>query len=118
MGLHPDIFLTASILLSLHTSLRTHYKSLTIEKGFLSSKAKVIVLLWAWFATLRRVAGIVAFFTPSLGLLDLLIHWKYEQKPFRIRLEYARSKKMTQGDLLELHGGENHIVRQLWSERL
>ena len=86
MGLPPTLFLTLSILWSLQTSLKTHYKTIITEKGFLSFAAKVVIILWAWFATLRRVASIVAFFAPSLGLFDFLYHWKYEQKPFKYNI--------------------------------
>ena len=67
---------------SLQTSLKLHYKTIVSEKGFLSFVTKVIVILWAWFASVRRIAGIVAFFAPSLGLFDILYHWKYDL-PFR-----------------------------------
>ena len=83
MGIDPTTFLTLSILWSFQTSLKTHYKTIMTEKGFLSFPSKVLVISWAWFATVRRIVGIVAFFAPSLGLFDLLYHWKYEQMPFR-----------------------------------
>ena len=77
------MFLIFSILWSLQTSLKLHYKTIITEKGFLSFVTNVIVILWAWFATVRRIAGIVAFFAPTLGLFDFLYQWKYEQKPFK-----------------------------------
>ena len=83
MGLPPTLFLTISILWSMHTSLKVHYKSIATEKGFLSFQAKAVIIGWAGFAAVRRIGAIVAFFAPSFGLFDLLYHWKYEQKPFR-----------------------------------
>ena len=83
MGIDPTAFLTLSILWSLHTSIKTHYKTIIIEKGFLFFPSKVLVILWALFATVGRIAGIVAFFAPSLGLFNFLYQWKYEQKPFK-----------------------------------
>ena len=83
MGIDPTVFLTLSILWSLQTSLKTHYKTIIIERGFLSFPAKVLVILWTLSATVRRIAGIVAFFAPTLGLFNFLYQWKYEQKPFK-----------------------------------
>ena len=37
-------------------------------------------------AHVRRVMGIVIFFAPSLGLLDLLWHWHAEQFPFQVMM--------------------------------
>ena len=83
MGLPPILFLTFSIFWSIKTALKTHFKAVMTEKGFLPFASKVFTILWALFATVRRIAGIVAFFAPSLGLFDFLFHWKYEQKPFK-----------------------------------
>ena len=91
MGIDPTLFLTLTMLWSILTSLETHYKTISTEKGFLSFPSKVFIILWAWFATVRRIAGIVAFFAPSLGLFDFLYQWKYEQKPFKY-VAYVKKK--------------------------
>ena len=47
-------------------------------------QAKVAAALWGSIASVRRVMGIVIFFGPALGLLDLLWHWHAERVPFKV----------------------------------
>ena len=60
-----------------------------LEKGFLRFKPKLAVGTWAGFAAIRKVTSIVAFFSPSLGLFNLLHHWQAENTPFKVRLDQA-----------------------------
>ena len=80
----PFIFIVISIILSLKTSILLHVKILGMEKGFFGFKAKTVTFLWGLVASVRRVLGIVIFFSPSLGLLDLLWHWHAEQFPYQV----------------------------------
>ena len=74
-----------SVLWSLKTAILLHVKILSMEKGFFGFKAKITAFLWGLVATVRRVLGIVAFFIPCLGLMNLLWHWHGEQFPFSAR---------------------------------
>ena len=47
-------------------------------------KAKTAAFLWGLVASIRRVMGIVSFFAPCLGLLNLLWHYHAEQFPFQV----------------------------------
>ena len=79
-------------------------------------KAKTAAFLWGLVASVRRVMGIVSFFAPSLGLLNLLWHYHAERFPFQVnqdnictilkclfsttnsfqvRLDYAKRLKVT-----------------------
>ena len=80
----PKIFIIISIILSLKTSILLHLKILGMEKGFFGFKAKTATFLWGLVASVRRILGIVIFFSPSLGLLDLLWHWHAEQFPYQV----------------------------------
>ena len=80
----PFPFIVISIILSLKTSILLHVKILGMEKGFFGFKAKTVAFLWGLVASVRRVLGIVIFFSPSLGLLDLLWHWHAEQFPYQV----------------------------------
>ena len=73
-----------SVILSLKTSILLHVKILGMEKGFFGFKAKTATFIWGLVASVRRVLGIVIFFSPSLGLLDLLWHWHAEQFPYQV----------------------------------
>ena len=74
-----------SVLWSLKTAILLHVKILSMEKGFFGFKAKGAACLWGLVASVRRVLGIVAFFIPCLGLMNLLWHWHAEQFPFSAR---------------------------------
>ena len=82
--LDPTSFIILSVILSLKTSILLHVKIIGMEKGFFGFKAKTATFLWGLVASVRRVVGIVIFFSPSLGLLDLLWHWHAEQFPYQV----------------------------------
>ena len=66
--------------------------------------SKIIIFAWGIFAILRRILSIILMFIPSLGLFDLLHHWKYEQIPFKVRLEYAKNFPINPNDKIILYG--------------
>ena len=67
----------------------------------------VVLYLWAFFATIRRIVTIVVFFAPSLGLFDLLYHWRAENVPI------AAAKNVKPFAKLELFNMTEHL---LWSD--
>ena len=81
----PKTIIVISVLWSLKTAILLHVKILSMEKGFFGFKAKIAAFLWGLVASVRRVLGIVAFFIPCLGLMNLLWHWHGEQYPFSAR---------------------------------
>ena len=81
----PKTIIVISVLWSLKTAILLHVKILSMEKGFFGFKAKTAAFLWGLVASVRRVLGIVAFFIPCLGLMNLLWHWLGEQFPFSAR---------------------------------
>ena len=81
----PKTVIVVSVLWSLKTAILLHVKILSMEKGFFGFKAKTAAFLWGLVASVRRVLGIVAFFIPCLGLMNLLWHWHAEQYPFSAR---------------------------------
>ena len=89
----PKTVIILSVCWSLKTSILLHVKILSLEKGFFGFKAKTAAFLWGLVASVRRVMGIVIFFTPCLGLGDLLWHWHAEQFPFQVRLDHSKTLK-------------------------
>ena len=81
----PKAIIIISVLWSLKTAILLHVKILSMEKDFFGFKAKAAAFLWGLVSTFRRVLGIVAFFIPCLGLMNLLWHWHGEQYPFSAR---------------------------------
>ena len=74
------VFLSVSIMWSFVTSARTYIKIKTEDKkGFLSITGKLLLGLRALLTTITRVACIVIFFCPFLGLWDIMVHWTAEQ---------------------------------------
>ena len=95
LTIDPKIVIILSVCWSLKTSILLHVKILSLEKGFFSFKPKTAAFLWGLVASIRRVMGIVIFFTPCLGLMDLLWHWHAEQFPFQVRLDHATTLNIT-----------------------
>ena len=85
LDFNPTQLIFLSVLWSLKTAIFRHVKILSMEKGFFGFKAKIAAFLWGLVASVRRVLGIVAFFIPCLGLMNLLWHWHGEQFPFSAR---------------------------------
>ena len=85
LDFNPTQLIFLSVLWSLKTAIFRHVKILSMEKDFFGFKAKAAAFLWGLVSTLRRVLGIVAFFIPCLGLMNLLWHWHAEQYPFSAR---------------------------------
>ena len=91
----PMTVIVGSVLWSLKTGILLHVKLLSMEKGFFGFKAKCITCLWGLVASVRRVLGIVAFFIPCLGLMDLLWHFHGEQYPFSARVDQVMASRVT-----------------------
>ena len=111
--MNPTTIIVISIILSLKTSILLHVKILSMEKGFFGFKAKTAAFLWGLVSSVRRVLGIVAFFIPCLGLLNLLWHWHGEQFPFQVRLDYAKRINITRDEKIELFSMTEEV---LWSD--
>ena len=90
LGLDAETVLYLSIAWSLLSCVRIHTKMIALEKGFCKFSTEFFIFVWGTFATLRRVLSIIALFIPSLGLFSILHHWRWEQIPFRVRLEFAK----------------------------
>ena len=96
--------MAASISWSLLSCIRLHTKLITLEKGFCKLTSKIFIFIWGTFANLRRVLSLISLFIPSLGLFNILHHWKWEQVPFQARLNYAKRGFMSPDDKISLHG--------------
>ena len=111
--MHPDNAFILSIFMSIFRCVITHTKLIAAEKGFCPMTSKMLIFAWGTFATLRRMLSLIVMFIPSMGLFNLLHHWKYEQIPFRIRLEYAKSFPIKPDDKIALYGLNETLY---WSE--
>ena len=87
--------LVLSILWSLFSSIKMHTNFTILEKGFCPTTSKLVVLVWATFATLRRILSLITLFIPSMGLFSILHHWRWEKvqysKFFTDRLDFKVS---------------------------
>lgn len=55
---------------------------LELKGKFVNTAAKLLAALKGILFGASSITAIVAFFTPVLGLFDMLAHWQYEQIPF------------------------------------
>ena len=102
--------MTATTLLILSTSwsfktcILLQRKAIKTEKGLLPFTSTLVILFWSSVASGRRILAIIVLFLPSLGLFNILNHWKAEQIPFSVRLEAVEDNNMTSGDIIQLNG--------------
>jgi len=72
-----------------------------------------MIFVWGTFATLRRILSLIALFLPSMGLFNILHHWRWEQIPFSTRMEYAKRGFLRSDDKISLYGLNETIF---WTE--
>ena len=113
LGLDPTTALGISIGWSVFSCVKMHTKLMALEKGFCKITSKIFIFIWGTFATLRRILSIIALFIPSMGLFSILHHWRWEQLPFRARLEYAKRGFLQPDDMIGLYGLKEKIY---WSQ--
>ena len=77
--------LVLSILWSLKTAATEMLKFMSLEKYNFPAISKCFVLLYGLLAATTKTVVNVVFFAPSLGLFNILNHWKAEQIPFQVR---------------------------------
>ena len=78
--------LSLSVIWSLKSVIWLHVRSIAIDKEYFRFTAQLFVALQGLIVATKRITTIVAFFMPSLGLCNLLHHWKAEQLTFHSRL--------------------------------
>ena len=86
----PDQVLLASVILCVMSAISNHVKAMITEKGILRIKPKLTIFMWTLCAVVRRIMAIVIFLTPSLGLGNILYHWKAEAYPFKFRVNSVK----------------------------
>ena len=55
---------------------------ISMNREHFPAMSKVVFLAFVKFAFLSKVLSIIMYFTPALGLFNVLQHWKYEQIPW------------------------------------
>ena len=79
---NPIAVLAISIAITMKSCITLHLKTVKTEKQFVPFTSTFFILLWGLFSTLRRIISMVCFFIPSLGLFNILYHFKAEEIPF------------------------------------
>ena len=106
-------FILLSTFWGLKTCFLVKLKSLLVEKIFLRTTSKVVALLWAFFATCRRILAVVCFFIPPMGLFNLAYHFYAEKLPMSTRVNFAKVHEISPNDKIYLKGLQNEVS---WSE--
>ena len=68
-----------STIWSFISNVLSHIGGLSSKRRHFPAMSKIVVALYSFFSITTRVMAIVIFFSPSLGLFNLLQHWKGEQ---------------------------------------
>ena len=103
-GMNATTLLILSTSWSFKTCILLQRKAIKTEKGLLPFTSTLLIVFWSTMAAGRRIMAIIVLFLPSLGLFNILNHWKAEQIPFAIRLEVVEDFNITSGDIIQLNG--------------
>ena len=99
IGIDADTLIALSILWSLKTCITLHLKAADIEKTHLRIWSKIGLVLISLFCSCARLLAIVCFFTPFLGLFNILNHFKAEQIPFSQSIRDDMNGNITWGKI-------------------
>ena len=78
--------LVLSLMASFIGCFFSYLKGLSTKREYFPVLSKVVAVCFVAPALLTRVLCIIMYFTPALGLFDVLQHWKNEQIPWNIDL--------------------------------
>ena len=99
MGVNADTLISFSIVWSIKTVINLHLKAASIEKTHLKTSSKIGLVLISLFCSCARLLSIVCFFTPFIGLFNLLNHYKAEQIPFAQSIRDDFTGNITWGEI-------------------
>ena len=71
-------FLILSIIWSFVSNILSHIQGLSSKRRRFPITSKIAVAAYSFFSITTRVMAILLYFSPSLGLFNLLQHWKGE----------------------------------------
>ena len=108
-NMDPIIVLGLSIAITFKSCITLNHKAVRIEKHYVPFKSSCIILLWGLFSSMRRILSMIVFFVPSLGLFNILNHYRAELLPYTV---WKRFRK-TQQDKIALYGLNETI---LWGD--
>ena len=77
-----DILGWITVAFSFFSCVRTHLNVLSVDRVHSLISSTCIMGLSTTFAITKRVLAVILYFTPVLGLFDLLRHWQAEQTPW------------------------------------
>ena len=87
LGLDPLIVATLGVLWGVVSIFRSYMYGIQCVKDYFPIKAKGIVGLYSIITIVIKAGVIVLFFTPALGLFDLLKHLQGESLPYNVVME-------------------------------
>ena len=82
-GISPDTLLVYSIGWSLFSCVRSHMKGISKKRLHSHMKANAIILIFALASIMQKMWCSIFYFTPCLGLYDILRHLQGETYPFK-----------------------------------
>ena len=87
LGVDPAVIATLGVLWGVLSTIRSYQYGIQIVKDYFPLTAMAMIGLFAIITIVIKVGVIVMFFTPALGLFDLLKHFQGESLPYNIVME-------------------------------
>ena len=84
LGMDPLVVATLGVLWGVVSTVKSYMYGIKVVKDYFPMKAMGMVGLYAIITIVIKVGVIVLFFTPALGLFDLLKHLQGESLPYNV----------------------------------
>ena len=81
-GISAETLLAYSIGWSLFSCVRSHLKGISKKRVHSHFKANILMLIFAMSSILQQMWSVILYFTPCLGLFNILRHLQGEMYPF------------------------------------
>ena len=81
--------LVLSLLWSFATNILSNNQGLSTRREFFPIKSQIMAGLYTLFVSTSRILAMVLYFTPMLGLLGLLKHYKAEQTKWNSKWQFG-----------------------------
>ena len=83
----PKTFLIITTIWTVISSTKSHISS-SSSRDYFPTKSKIVLAVFAGCSLIMRVSSVILYFTPSLGLFNVLRHLQGEMPPYQVPLSF------------------------------
>ena len=83
----PKTFLIITTIWTMISSTKSYISS-SSSRDYFPTKSKIVLAVFAGCSLIMRVSSVIYYFTPSLGLFNVLRHLQGEMPPYQVPLSF------------------------------